>query len=273
MSFDNTCKYLAEEYPKDFVRWLLGVETQDITVLKTELFLEPIRADSVILLQLTNRILHIEFQTEPISKPPIPFRMGDYSFRLKRKYGCPVTQVVIFLQETTNEAAFIEEYRDETTIHRYHVIRMWEQDPALFLDNPGLLPLAPLTKTDSPRALLAQVAERVAKISDIAEQQSIAGCLGILAGLRFDKDLIHQLLREDIMRESVIYQDIWERSRKEEAVSFMLRLINKRFPEVDSSLIERIKILSSEQLENLGEALLDFTNVSDLQAYLDQQIA
>ncbi|MBW4505605.1 MAG: DUF4351 domain-containing protein [Scytonematopsis contorta HA4267-MV1] len=75
------------------------------------------------------------------------------------------------------------------------------------------------------------------------------------------------------MRESVIYQDIWERSRKEEAVSFLLRLINKPFPEVDSSLIERIKILSSEQLENLAEALFDFTNVSDLQTYLEQQTA
>ncbi|MBW4505604.1 MAG: Rpn family recombination-promoting nuclease/putative transposase [Scytonematopsis contorta HA4267-MV1] len=271
MSFDNTCKYLAEEYPKDFVRWLLGVETQDITVLKTELFLEPIRADSVILLQLTNRILHLEFQTDPISKPPIPFRMGDYSFRLKRKYGCPVTQVVIFLQETTNEAAFIEEYRDETTIHRYHVIRMWEQDPALFLDNPGLLPLAPLTKTDSPRALLAQVAERVAKISDIAEQQSIAGCLGILAGLRFDKDLIHQFLREDIMRESVIYQDIWERSRKEEAATFCLKLINQRFGDIDASIIQQIKILTVEQIETLGGALFNISEIGDLVAYLKQQ--
>lgn len=186
MSYDNSCKFLAEEYPTDFVRWLLGIETEDVNVLKTELFLEPIRADSVTFLQTKNRILHIEFQTEPISKPPIPFRMGDYSFRLKRTYKCPVTQVVIFLQETTNEIAFTEEYRDETTIHRYRVIRLWEQDSALFLNNRGLLPLAPLTKTDSPTALLNQVAQTVATISDIREQQNITGCLGILAGLRFD---------------------------------------------------------------------------------------
>ena len=77
MSYDNSCKFLAEEYPTDFVRWLLGMETEDINVLKTELFLEPIRADSVTFLQTKNRILHIEFQTEPVSKPPIPFLMGD----------------------------------------------------------------------------------------------------------------------------------------------------------------------------------------------------
>ncbi|MBA3921239.1 MAG: Rpn family recombination-promoting nuclease/putative transposase [Nostocaceae cyanobacterium] len=269
MDYDNVCKFLAEEYPSEFVSWLLGVETQDITVLKTELSLEPIRADSVTFLQTTNRILHIEFQTEPRSIPPIPFRMGDYSFRLKRKYQCPVTQVVVFLKETTNEVAFTEEYRDETTIHRYRVIRLWEQDSALFLNNRGLLPLAPLTQTDSPAALLAQVAEKVGRIPDIVQQQNITGCLGILAGLRFDQDLIHQFLREEVMQQSVIYQDIVQK----EAFRMINRLINRRFREVDLSLIERIKALSTEQLEDLGEALLDFANITDLGTYLDQQKA
>ena len=102
MSYDNACKYLAEQYPADFVRWLLGVEAPQIEVLKTELTLEPIRADSVTFLQTANQILHIEFQTLPKSKTPLNFRMLDYSVRLKRQYKCPVTQVLIFLQETDN---------------------------------------------------------------------------------------------------------------------------------------------------------------------------
>ena len=128
-----------------------------------------------------------------------------------------------------------------------------------------------MTQTDSPTALLSQVAEKVARIPDITEQQNITGCLGILAGLRFEKDLIRQFLREEVMQQSVIYQDIWERSRKAEAVSLILRQVNRRFPEVDSSLIERVKILSVEQLEEFGESLFDFSNVSDLQAYLTRQ--
>ena len=43
MSYDNTCKYLAEQYPGEFARWLLGVDSQVVTILKTELILEPIR--------------------------------------------------------------------------------------------------------------------------------------------------------------------------------------------------------------------------------------
>ena len=56
--------------------------------------------------------------------------------------------------------------------------------------------------------MLAQVAERVARIENIQQRQNIAGCAEILAGLRFEKDLIRQFLGEDVMRESVIYQAI-----------------------------------------------------------------
>ena len=82
MSYDNVCKIIAEKYPLDFARWLLPVEPREIKVLRTELSIEPIRADSVIFLQTENRILHIEFQTKTTSKPSIPFRMLDYSVRL-----------------------------------------------------------------------------------------------------------------------------------------------------------------------------------------------
>lgn len=98
MSFDNVCKILAEKYPRDFANWLLPEQVEKIKVLKTELSIEPIRADSVIFLQTENRILHLEFQTKTKSETPIPLRMLDYFVRLVRQYNLPVTQVVIFLQ-------------------------------------------------------------------------------------------------------------------------------------------------------------------------------
>lgn len=174
------------------------------------------------------------------------------------------------MQESSDPIAFTEEYTDEFTNHRYQVIRLWEQDSALFLNNPALLPLAPLTRTDSPAALLSQVAQNIAKIPDRDERQNIAGCTEIFAGLRFEKDLIRQFLREDIMQESVIYQDILQKGKQQEAFQFLNRLLNRRFGEVNSLLIERIRVLPIEELEALGEALLDFSSVNDLVNWLDQ---
>ncbi|RUR85685.1 hypothetical protein PCC6912_05100 [Chlorogloeopsis fritschii PCC 6912] len=138
----------------------------------------------------------------------------------------------------------------------------------------ALLPLAPLTQTDSPRTLLSQVAQEIAKIPDIETRQNTAAYTEILAGLKFEKDLILQLLREATMQESVIYQYILQkgeqRGEQRGALKYTLRLVNRRFGKIDSVITERLQGLSTEQLESLGEECLDFSNVSDLVAWLER---
>ncbi|MEH2250805.1 DUF4351 domain-containing protein [Nostoc sp.] len=95
----------------------------------------------------------------------------------------------------------------------------------------------------------------------------MAGCVEILAGLWFDKDLVRQFLGEDIMKESVIYQDIVQK----EAFKLISRQLRRRFSDIDASLVEQVRSLSAEQLENLGEELLDFPEIADLVAWLEQQ--
>jgi len=48
----------------------------------------------------------------------------------------------------------------------------------------------------------------------------------------------------------------------------IVRQISRRMGEVDSSVSDRIARLTPAQLDDLGEALLDFTNVADLDRWL-----
>lgn len=283
MAYDNTCKYLAEKFPAAFVHWLLPIdEPTSVQVLKTELIQEPIRADSLVFLQTDNQILHLEFETRPYSDPPIAFRMLDYYVRLKRQYSCSINQVVIFLQQTASEQVFVSEYTDANTRHSYRVIRLWEQDPALLLSVPGLLPFATLSQTDSPRTLLEQIATQIATIEEPTQQADLLACTQVLAGLRFEKDLIRQLFRKETMRGSVIYQEIREdgllegrqlgllEGRKDEALSLLTRLLIRRIGPIAPPIQEQIQTLSVEELEDLGEALLDFSEASDLTNWLNE---
>ncbi|MEG3850014.1 Rpn family recombination-promoting nuclease/putative transposase [Microcoleus sp. herbarium19] len=283
MAYDNTCKYLAEKFPAAFVSWLLPIdEPTSVQVLKTELIQEPIRADSLVFLQTDNQILHLEFETRPYSDPPIAFRMLDYYVRLKRQYSCSINQVVIFLQQTASEQVFVSEYTDANTRHSYRVIRLWEQDPALLLSVPGLLPLATLSQTNSPRTLLEQIATQIATIEEPTQQADLLACTQVLAGLRFEKDLIRQLFRKETMRGSVIYQEIREdgllegrqlgllEGRKDEALSFLTRQLTRRIGSIAPETREQIQTLSVEELEDLGEALLDFSSASDLTNWLNE---
>ena len=275
MAYDNICKYLAEQYPSEFFQWVLGEAPDDIQVLKTELSAEPIQADALSLLQSTNQILHLEFQTLPQSEPPLPFRMLDYWVRLQRKYRCPIEQVVIFLKSTRSQMVFNNEFRDTNTWHRYRIIRLWEQDPQPLLANRALLPLATLARSNRPNLLLEQVVAEVDRIEEQGQRGTLAACVDVLAGLRFEKELVRRLLSEEIMEESVTYQDIIQKGRQrgkqEEAVLIVIRLLTLRLGLLDPVLQQRIEGLSITRLEELSEALLNFETATDLAVWLDQQ--
>lgn len=74
-----------------------------------------------------------------------------------------------------------------------------------------------------------------------------------------------------MVKESVVYQDIWQKGRHYEALKIVILLLDQRFSEIDSSIIERVRVLTVEQLESLGMALFNILEVADLVAWLEQQ--
>ena len=156
------------------------------------------------------------------------------------------------------------------------MIRIWECDATSLLSQPELLPLAVLAKSKAPELLLSQVAAKIAKIENQRKQSNIAVCVELLAGINYSKELIAMYLQEDILAESVIYQEIInrgieqgiEQGGKTEAISLISRLLNKRFGQVSETLKPQMSTLSIEQLETLGEHLFDFNSFEDVVAWL-----
>ncbi len=177
MAFDNLCKYLAEQHPDRFATWLLGESTSSVQVLKTELSLEPIRADAITFLQTQGRILHLEFQTTLASDPPLPLRMLDYWVRLHRQYRLPISQILILLCQPSAGTKIETAFSLGTTHHEYQVVKLWEQDPELFLNDPALLPLATLASAEAPEQLLNRVAAQLSKIESDEERQNLSACV------------------------------------------------------------------------------------------------
>ena len=206
--YDTVSKYLIENHTQDFALWLLGKPCTLNRLEPSELSLEPIRADALILAD-ADQILHIEMQTIP--KPDIPFRLLDYRIRLYRKFpNKQVKQVVIYLKPTNSNLAHQTTFEILGTIHNFEVIRLWEQPTSLFLKTLGLLPLAVLSNTPDRSETLRQAAEIINQVKDPKSQNTISAVTAILAGLLLDKEIISRLLRRDTMQESVIYQEILE---------------------------------------------------------------
>lgn len=93
------------------------------TINPTELNVETIRADSVMLLQSSQVILHAEFQI--VGNESIPFLMADYYLRLKRKFPKrDIQQVVIYLKQTSSQLVKQIRYISPVMTHQFRVIRL-----------------------------------------------------------------------------------------------------------------------------------------------------
>ena len=205
--YDNTCKFLAENFSTDFASWLLGKAIPLTKIEPSELSLEPIRADSVIFLESSKIVLHIEFQTA--TDETMAYRMANYWLRLYAKYpNKEIYQVVIYLKRTNSPLVHQTSFRSKQLNHEFNVIRLWEQPTKIFQQYLGLLPLAVLSKTNNPETTLRDVARQIENITDKRLQSSVAASTAIISGIALDKSIIQRLLRSEIMKESVIYQDI-----------------------------------------------------------------
>ncbi len=73
------------------------------------------------------------------------------------------------------------------------------------------------------------------------------------------------------LKETRVYREIKEEGREEGERSLIYRQLTRRVGELPLDVRDRIATLNLEQLENLGEALLDFTSMADLQSWLEAQ--
>jgi predicted transposase YdaD len=123
-----------------------------------------------------------------------------------------------------------------------------------------------------PEKLLSQVAVQVSTIESKSVRQAVSAYVQLLAGLRFKKALIRQVFQEGMMRESVIYQEILQegerKGKQEECLALVLRLLMRRLGSLESGVLSQVTNLPLSALEDLAEALIDFSTVTDLNEWL-----
>jgi len=72
------------------------------------------------------------------------------------------------------------------------------------------------------------------------------------------------------IKQTRFYQDVYAKGEQEGKLELILRLLNRRFGELDTNLIKQIRGLDVSQLEELAEALLEFSSQDDLETWLQQ---
>src|SRR5262245_13749666 len=102
-----------------------------------------------------------------------------------------------------------------------------------------------------------------------------------LAGVRYDKGLTYKILKEsDMLEESVVYQDILQKGAQkglqqglQRERRLIMRQLERLIGKLSAKTRKQIEELDADQLEELGEAPVDFRSEKDLNAWIEQRAA
>jgi predicted transposase YdaD len=145
------------------------------------------------------------------------------------------------------------------------VINLWEVDAALVFEQSlnTLLPFVPILKNGRETAVIQQALTQLRQDEQLIELESL---LGFFASFVLSTEVVRQIMRWDmvVLQESPWYQQILREGERSLILKQLIRRVGNLSPEITAQL----QILSIEQLEPLGEALLDFSQPEDLVTWL-----
>jgi predicted transposase YdaD len=123
--------------------------------------------------------------------------------------------------------------------------------------------LSVLSKTDDPTETLRKTAKIIDNIENRQVKNNVSAATAIISGLALSKDVIQKLLRSDIMKESVIYQDILlegtAKGRYEERNQIALKMLRSNMA-VD--LVTQFTGLTIKQVEKLQKSATELTKIT-----------
>lgn len=121
-----------------------------------------------------------------------------------------------------------------------------------------------LTKSESPEILLEKVASKIEEM-DKELQPELMACTYILAGLKLEQRIIKLLLKKEIMKDSLTYQEIVQnakiqgkiqeeiqgeiKGKRKEALTLLEKMIKTKLELFDANLFREIENLTLEKME------------------------
>jgi predicted transposase YdaD len=198
---------------------------------------------------------------------------------LDYRHDLTVLTVIVLLCKEANSPHLTGTYERkvpdgfQTNRYNYRVVRLWQDDPELYLNsNVTLVPLAPLadvSPTDLPR-LVQRMKDRIGH-EPRPQAAKLLTAAYLLMGLRYEDELTNLLFEGiEVMKQSTTYQSILKEGRQEgrqegeslgrvhEAQRILLLQGTKRFGEPSEATAAALEeIQDVERLETLGVRILE----------------
>ena len=135
----------------------------------------------------------------------------------------------------------------------------------------GVLQLIGLKEEGTPERARQLIDRARQELTDTAAQRKILELVETVIIYKFpdrSRQEIEQMLGLSELKHTRVYQEALEEGRQLGELALILRLLTRRIGKIDPRWQSQLQQLSSTQLQELSEALLDFSNAADLVAWL-----
>jgi predicted transposase/invertase (TIGR01784 family) len=179
--------------------------------------------------------------------------------------------VALFAQRRF-EVKSLTAYQQEL-INHHRIIRIYLDGLPSGSIGVGLIQLILAQEAQAPLLVQQLLARAKTEIADPLVTRGIIDLLETVLVSKFAKlsreEIQSMFLLTDI-KQTRVYQEARQEGKQEGETQLLLRQLSKRFGQMGSRRIQAINQLSLEQLEDLGEALLDFKTETDLISWLTE---
>ncbi|QYX30575.1 DUF2887 domain-containing protein [Sphaerospermopsis torques-reginae] len=127
----------------------------------------------------------------------------------------------------------------------------------------GLIELIVSKENQAPELVKNLMQRTKTEISNDSEREGIIELLETVLLSKFSQ-LTRQEIEAMFLVNDIKQTRVYQEAKQEEATNLLLRQLSKRFGKLTDSYIQKISNLKIAQLEDLGEALLDFRDIHDL---------
>ena len=223
----------------------------------------------------------VQFQTDEMLYERVFAESYLYFYRNRKKYSD--LQIVIIYPSRNIEQSDIYPYRNQLNCDQVH--RIYLDELGNIRELPLELAVMQLTTVKEEQAPeeARYLLQRSQQENPQPSSQAIIELITTIITYKFE-----QLSRREVeemlgitLKETRVYREIKEEGIQEgeergeqrglqREKSLIFRLLNRRVGELPENVRQQVEVLSLEELENLGEALLDFSSMADLQVWLEE---
>ena len=207
----------------------------------------------------------VQFQKDELLYERVFAESSLYFYRNRNRFSD--WQAVIIYPSRNIEQSDIYPHRGQLNSPQVHRVYLDELGDIRKLPIwVALMVLTTLNEKQAPEEARYLLSRSTAEQPETTSQ-AIIDIITTIVAYRFE-----QLSRMEVekmlgitFQETRFYRDI----KQEGELSLILRQLNRKVGELPQEIRQRIEALSLEELENLAEALLDFTNMNDLHVWLE----